>query len=85
MTRVSTYLAMAVLGVAAAAAHPADAAMCRAGKLSCATSMPVGGYCECTARGVTEDGTVVEAARSKRPVNSTAAGCGARPNAPGCR
>ncbi len=83
MTRLLSYLAVSVM--AAAAVAPAHAAMCRAGKLSCATSMPIGGYCECTARGVTEDGTVVEAPQSKRKINSTAAGCGARPNAPGCR
>jgi hypothetical protein len=66
------------------AGTPAFAAgICKAEKLSCGTNMPVGGYCECTARGVTESGTVVE--RTRAPVNSTSGGCGTRPNAPGCK
>ncbi len=66
------------------AGTPALAAgTCKAERLSCATNMPIGGYCECTARGVTESGTVVERARST--TNSTSGGCGARPNAPGCK
>lgn len=76
---------VAVLGmlVCVFAGSPAFAAgTCKAEKLSCATTMPVGGYCECSARGVTESGTVVE---RKVPVNSTSGGCGARPNAPGCK
>lgn len=74
-----------ILAVALAAlAAPASAAnMCRTASLSCATTMPVGGYCECTARGQTEDGTVASAA--PRRTNSTAGGCGAQPNSAGCR
>lgn len=59
--------------------------MCQAEKLSCATAMPVDGYCECTSRGQTESGTVVARPMSKRPTNATAGGCGTSPNAPGCR
>jgi hypothetical protein len=53
--------------------------------LRCATTMPVDGYCECTAHGATEGGTVVGRREARQPPNSTAAGCGAQPNAPGCR
>ncbi len=80
----------AVLGVAllvaSSAAGPAVAAnMCQAENLTCATTMPVGGYCECTSRGQTQSGTVVERPVRGKRVNSTAGGCGAQPNAPGCR
>ncbi len=74
--------ASVVVGGAAQAAG-----MCSAGKLTCATTMPEGGYCECTAKnGQTEGGTVVAARQApKQPVNATGGGCGA-PNAPaGCR
>ena len=73
-------LALAFSGGAAQAAN-----MCQAGKLSCATTMPVGGYCECTARGQTTDGTVVTKAAPRRGAPATAGGCGANPSAPGCR
>jgi hypothetical protein len=68
------------------ASGPALAAnTCEAPLLTCATTMPVGGYCECTARGQTHDGTVTaRPARGQRD-NATAGGCGAHPNAPGCR
>jgi hypothetical protein len=67
-------------------ATPALAAnMCQAGKLTCATTMPVGGYCECSSHGTTQDGTVVSKPVPHRKVNSTAGGCGTQPNAPGCR
>ena len=62
----------------------ARANVCQAGPLMCSTAMPVGGYCECTARGATESGEVVTRAQS-RPANAKAGGCGAQPNAPGCR
>jgi len=58
--------------------------ICQAGKLTCATTMPVGGYCECTSHGTTQDGTVVPKPAPHRPVNSTAGGCGAKPGSPGC-
>ena len=80
---IGALLAMAALdGGAAQAAN-----MCSAGKLTCATRMPEGGYCECTsANGQTEGGTVVASQPSpKQPVNATGGGCGA-PNAPpGCK
>ena len=79
----------AVLGVAllvaSSAAGPAVAAnMCQAENLTCATTMPVGGYCECTSRGQTQSGTVVARAQGRR-TNSAAGGCGTNPNSPGCR
>jgi hypothetical protein len=76
--------ALIVLTMAAGA--PARAAnVCQANTLSCATTMPIGGYCECTSRGTTQDGTVVAKAPAGHRTNSNAAGCGARPDAPGCR
>ena len=64
-------------------AHAAN--MCSAPPLSCATTMPIGGYCECTSRGMTQDGTVIEKPVRGKRVNSTAGGCGSQPNAAGCR
>lgn len=72
--------------IALSAGGPAYAAnMCRAENLTCATTMPVGGYCECTAHGATKSGTVASSAAPGGHDNSTAGGCGAHPNAPGCR
>lgn len=64
---------------AARAAH-----VCDAGKLLCATAMPVGGYCECTASSGVQDGTVVPALPPGGRINATAGGCGTHPTAPGC-
>jgi len=74
-----------ILAGAALMGGPALANVCEAGKLICATTMPVGGYCQCTAHGSAEDGTVVSRPTTRQPVNSTAGGCGSQPNAPGCR
>lgn len=80
------YLAFAFLAIMELTCGPAAAAnICEAGRLRCATTMPVDGYCECTAHGATEGGTVVGRREARQPPNSTAAGCGAQPNAPGCR
>ena len=70
--------------VAAALATPAQANVCKAENLTCATRMPVGGYCECTAKGQTTSGEVAAGPMSKKPMNAKAGGCGAQPNAPGC-
>lgn len=78
-------LAFALLTVAFGGGSVSAANICEAGRLRCATTMPVDGYCECTSHGVTEEGTVVGRPEARRPLNSTAAGCGAQPNAPGCR
>jgi hypothetical protein len=74
-----------VFAAAALAAGPAQAAICQAGALVCGTTMPVGGYCECTAHGTTESGEVVAKPVRGKQIDATAGGCGAQPNAPGCR
>ena len=84
------YLSVALMGAMMAFSGQTLAAnTCRADTLTCATTMPVGGYCECTSRGNTQGGTVVANTRATRgahvpPDNATAGGCGAHPNAPGC-
>ncbi len=83
--RLGTRLGFALAGAVALAGGAASAAnICQAGKLTCATNMPVGGYCECTGGGTTQDGTVVAKPAPHRKVNSTAGGCGVNPKAPGC-
>ncbi len=77
--------AAAILLVAAFGGAAAQAAnTCHAETLSCATTMPVGGYCECTAHGTTKSGTVIAKAPAQPKTNASAAGCGAHPGAPGC-
>jgi hypothetical protein len=73
--------------LAAFAGGPAYAEknMCQAATLTCPTTMPVGGFCECTAHGTTQDGTVVKKPAPNRHVNSSAGGCGAQPGSPGCK
>jgi hypothetical protein len=83
--RYAGLLILALLAAGTVAGSPAVAAICQAEKLTCATTMPIGGYCECRSHGRTEDGTVVDRSPPHKPINSTAAGCGAEPNAPGCR
>jgi hypothetical protein len=56
---------------------------CQTDRLMCPTAMPVDGYCQCTSRGMTEDGTVVPTAHAH--YNAGTGGCGANPQAPGCR
>jgi hypothetical protein len=83
--RLTINLALALFTAAEFASGAAQANVCQAGKLTCATTMPVGGFCECTSGGTTQDGTVVSKPAPRRKVNSTAGGCGSQPNAPGCR
>ncbi len=78
------YLCAALLACAAFAAGPAQANTCQAGGLICATTMPAGGYCECTAHNDTQSGTVVAAPVRGQRTDATAGGCGAHPDAPGC-
>ena len=80
LTLSAMLLAASALSGAASAAN-----MCQAEKLTCPTTMPVGGYCECTAHGTTDGGTVVSKLAPRTPVNATAGGCGAHPGAPGCK
>lgn len=79
------YLTFALLAAAVVTGGPAFANMCKTDNLTCATTMPVGGYCECTSRGTTEGGTAFTRIETRRPPNATAGGCGAHPNDPGCR
>jgi hypothetical protein len=78
------YLAAALIIAMALGGGQALANSCRAETLSCPTAMPLGGFCECTAHGTTQAGTVTTPAPHER-YNSTAGGCGAEPGAPGCR
>jgi hypothetical protein len=80
------YVAVAFLTVVAFTSNSAIAVNIRqAGKLRCATTIPVDGYCECTAHGNTDEGTAVSRRETRQPLSSTAAGCGAQPGSPGCR
>jgi hypothetical protein len=85
--RLTGYLTGALLAAAVLGGGAASAAnICQAdNNMTCATTMPIGGYCECTARGNTQSGTVISKAGPRERVNSTAGGCGAHPDAPGCR
>jgi hypothetical protein len=83
--RFTNYLSGALLAASTLAGGTATAAnICQADKLTCPTTMPVGGYCECKAHGDTQGGTVVAKHAPHPPVNATGAGCGAHPGAPGC-
>ncbi len=84
--RITGYVFVAALAASAAMTVPASANTCQAESMTCGTTMPIGGYCECTAHGNTQGGTVVShPALRHRSTNATAGGCGAHPNAPGCR
>jgi hypothetical protein len=83
--RANGYVALALLAAAAIPGAPASANTCQAGRMTCPTSMPIDGYCECTAHGTTEGGTVVARPVSRRPANATSGGCGVHPDAAGCR
>jgi hypothetical protein len=74
-------LAAALLSFAASPALASN--ICKAGPLTCATTMPIGGYCECTAHGQTEGGESVPKA-PHRTIDATAGGCNVDPHAPGC-
>jgi hypothetical protein len=77
--------AVLALGLLAGGTAHAEKNMCQAGNLTCPTTMPVGGFCECTSHGDTKDGTVVKKPAPNRHVNASAGGCGAQPGAPGCK
>ncbi len=78
------FLAVSI-AAGALAAMPAGANSCQTEKLVCGSYMPVGGFCECTVNGLTQDGTVVSAPVPRGKTNASSGGCGAQPNAPGCR
>jgi hypothetical protein len=76
----------AVLGfVVAFTGGQALANVCQTDHMACATTMPIDGYCQCTSRGGTEDGTVILKPVSHQSINARAGGCGAEPGAPGCK
>jgi hypothetical protein len=79
------YLSAALLAASTLASLPAAAAnICQADKLTCPTTMPVGGYCECKSHGAVQSGTVAPPHAPHAPVNAAAGGCNLHPNAPGC-
>ncbi len=75
----SLALALTMAAGVAVAAGPARAAVCQTETMTCGTTMPIGGYCECQAKGKSEGGDVVAKALSKHKTNATAGGCGAEP------
>lgn len=79
------YLSAALTVAGALAGGPAFANTCQADNLTCPTTMPVGGYCECRSHGTVQGGTVVGTGGAQKRQNATAGGCGAQPNAAGCR
>jgi hypothetical protein len=79
------YLAAAFLCATAIAGGHAQANTCRADPLICPTTMPVDGYCECTAHGAAMSGTVTATGAPAPRYNAAGGGCGADPNDPGCR
>jgi hypothetical protein len=83
--RALAYVPAALIALATLSGGAALANMCQTDHLTCATTMPIDGYCQCTSRGMAEGGTVVPRAAPHQPVNSTAGGCGSQPNSPGCR
>jgi len=84
MRRLLQLAAAISLGMAPFGGH-ALANVCQTKTMMCATTMPVDGYCECTAHGTIEDGTVVPTPPPQQHLNASAGGCGLHPNDPGCR
>ena len=79
-------LTLALLAGVTLMSASAFANTCQTDRMTCATSMPVEGYCECTAHGTSEGGTVVSKPTPHLTgMNATSGGCGAHPDAPGCR
>lgn len=78
-------LSAAIILGAVLAAGPGRANTCQAETLACGTRMPIGGYCECVAGGMTQSGTVISAPAPRGKSRATGGGCGAQPNEPGCR
>jgi hypothetical protein len=84
--RIPGLLTAAVFVAGTLGGAPAFAAnVCKAEHMSCATTMPVGGFCQCAAKGTTEDGTVVPPGQVRGKLNASGAGCGTDTKAPGCR
>jgi hypothetical protein len=82
--RLTKHLCAALLAASALAGPAFAANICQADKLTCPTTMPIGGYCECKSHGDVQSGTVIPKHAPHSPVNATGAGCGAHPGTPGC-
>ncbi len=82
--RYARHLIAAFVTASALAAGPALANVCQAGPAMCPTTMPDGGYCECTLHGQVQGGTAMAQPPKHQPMNASSGGCGAQPNAPGC-
>ena len=82
--RSSGSLAAALITATVLLGGSALANTCRTEKLTCPTTMPPDGYCECTTQGATEPGTVTQSDPHQRQ-SATPGGCGTDPHAPGCR
>ena len=82
--RLSNYLAAALIAAATFGGGSAFANSCQTPHLQCPTAMPVNGYCECTAHGASESGSVAPPQPGQH-TNASTGGCGTAPNSPGCR
>ncbi len=82
--RLTSVLTCALLAATALAGGQASANTCQAEGITCPTSMPIDGYCECKAHGVTKDGTVVRASQPRPSRHVPGPDCHATPQAPGC-
>jgi len=79
------FVAAALTAACMLAGGAAAANVCVTPHLQCTTTMPTDGFCQCTARGATEDGSVKPPPPGPAKLNSTAGGCGAEPNSAGCK
>src|SRR5271165_1749427 len=78
--RCTGYLIWALLVAGSLWGGPAFANVCQAdnANVTCPTGMPVGGFCQCTAHGTTQDGTVVSKPEPHRSTKAATGGCGAQ-------
>jgi hypothetical protein len=83
MQRTGYAAALFAAAVLLCAGHAQAANVCQTQHAWCATTMPVGGYCECRSHGVTEDGSVVPG-HQRHGKSTASAGCSAHSHAPGC-
>ncbi len=82
--RLPPVLRLTVVLVPVLASNAAWGNACQTPKLVCSTTMPVGGFCECSAHGTTEDGTVVTKP-APRHKSAAPVGCGTQAHQPGCK
>ncbi len=79
------FIALSFMAATLFAGENAWAAACQTPKMVCSTTMPVGGFCECSVHGTTQDGTVVVKPAQRHKQASTPVGCGTQANQPGCK